>query len=278
MHVPVRPALRPSLILDLARQPLWAASLLANVVGSGLQILALANGPLALIEPMLVTDLLFATVIRSLLVHRWPPLFVLVGAALCCGGLAAFLVLAHPPSGSTAVSLTTVLPYALGLAVLLVGCLLIAARWSGEPRALTLALATGLLYGVAAGSAKVATGAFLSAGALGLLTSWPIYAMALLGPTGFLLNQNAFQAHPAMAPTLAVITVTDPLVSIGVGVLWLHETLQANVGLVLGQVLALLAMVVGVWQLAHGAQHAINEHRGRRDRRDQRAVAPSGRV
>ncbi|MGH7912082.1 MAG: DMT family transporter [Candidatus Dormibacteraceae bacterium] len=261
MHVPYRPALRPSLILELVHQPVWTGSLLANILGSALQILALANGPLALVEPMLVTDLLFATVIRSLLVRQRPPLFALVGATLCCAGLALFLVLARPPGGSTVVSVTTVLPYTLGLAALLLICLYVASRHPGTPRALALALACGVLYGVAAGSAKVATGVVLSGGVLALLTSWPLYAMAVLGPTGFILNQNAFQASPVLAPALAVITVTDPLVSIGVGVLWLHETLQAGAVQIVGEIFGLAVMAVGVWLLAHGAQHLINEHK-----------------
>ncbi|MFZ0216406.1 MAG: DMT family transporter [Candidatus Dormiibacterota bacterium] len=277
MHVPVRPALRPSLILDLLHEPVWTASLLLNLLGSALQILALANGPLALVEPMLVTDLLFATLMRSLLVRRLPPAFAVVGATLCCAGLAAFLALAQPPSGSSAVQLTTVLPYAVGLGVLLLGCLTIASRRSGEPRALSLALAAGVLYGVTAGAAKVATGIFATGGVEALLTNWPIYAMAILGPTGFLLNQNAFQSHPVMAPTLAVITVTDPLVSIGVGVLWLHETLHGGVLTIIGEVLGLVAMAVGVWLLAHGAQHVIDQHRLESPGRlDKRSAAPTG--
>jgi hypothetical protein len=75
----------------------------------------------------------------------------------------------------------------------------------------------------------------------------------VIGPAGFLLNQNAYQSDRSMAPALAVITVTDPLVGIGVGVLWLEENLQTGVGPVIGQVLGLGTLAVGVWLLAHGA-------------------------
>ncbi len=262
MHVPARPALRLSLITELIREPVWTTSLVLNLLGSGMQILALANGPLALVEPILVTNLLFATVARSVLVRRRPRPFVLAGGTLVCVGLATFLVLARPPAGATQiVGLMTVLPYALGLTALLLGCLYVASRHPGQPRALALALACGVFYGCAAGSAKVATGLLETEGVVGLLTSWPLYAMAVLGPLGFLLNQNAFQASPVLAPALAVITVTDPLVSIGVGVLWLHETLATGVLNVAGQVTGLALMVVGVWLLAHGAHHLIEEHR-----------------
>lgn len=275
MHVPVRPALRISLIMELVREPVWMASLVLNVLGSGMQILALANGPLALVEPILVTGLLFATAARSILVRRLPRPFVLAGGTLVCVGLALFLVLARPPAGATQiVGLTTVLPYALGLVAVLLGCLYVASRHPGQPRALALALACGVFYGCAAGSAKVATGLLETNGILGLLTSWPLYALAVLGPLGFLLNQNAFQASPVLAPALAVITVTDPLVSIGVGVLWLQETLATGVLDVMGQVIGLAVMVVGVWLLAHGAHRLIEDHRQTDEEQPWSAAAP----
>jgi len=36
----------------------------------------------------------------------------------------------------------------------------------------------------------------------------------IVGPVGFLLNQNAFQAGTLIAPVLWIITTMDPLVSI----------------------------------------------------------------
>jgi drug/metabolite transporter (DMT)-like permease len=58
-----------------------------------------------------------------------------------------------------------------------------------------------------------------------------------------------------VSPPLAVITVTDPLVGIGIGVLWLDERLSDTPGRVVGQVLGLAAMALGVWLVAHRAPH-----------------------
>ena len=97
-----------------------------------------------------------------------------------------------------------------------------------------------------------------------------MYALLVLGPAGFLLNQNAYQSDTSLAPALAVITVTDPLVGIGVGVLWLQEDLRTGVGPVIGQVLALALLVVGVWLLAHGAPHMPRDHPSVSNRAQQR--------
>ncbi|HEY2696823.1 MAG TPA: DMT family transporter [Pseudonocardiaceae bacterium] len=251
-----RRALRPGLLLDLARQPIWLGSLLANASGTALQLLALDTGPLVLIEPLLVSGLLFAVLIRSALAHRLPPGRVILGASLCGVGLAVFSLLARPSGGAAYLSLGSALPLAIGLAVILVGCLAVASRYRGDARAFALAVGAGVLFGVTAGLAKLALGQLSASGLPSVLGDWPIYAMIVLGPTGFLLNQNAFQATRNMAPPLAIITVTDPLVSIGVGVLWLGENLQPGPGPVVGQVFALLGLVAGVWLLANDSPTA----------------------
>jgi drug/metabolite transporter (DMT)-like permease len=259
-RVAAKPALHPSLLLDLGRQPIWLLSLLANIGGSALQLLALSTGPLVLVQPLLVTGLLFAVLIRSLMAHRPPPGSVVLGASLCAAGLAAFLLLAQPTGGVDWLSLSQALPLGIGLAALLALLVTIASRGHGEVRTLALAGGAGVLYGVTAGVAKIALGLVHDDGIGALLTHWPLYALMVIGPAGFLLNQNAYQSDNSLAPALAVITVTDPLVGIGVGVLWLDEVLRSGPGPVVGEVLALAALVVGVWLLAHGAPHVQRSH------------------
>jgi drug/metabolite transporter (DMT)-like permease len=251
-----RPALRPALLLDLAREPIWLGSLAANLSGTGLQLVALDNGPLVLIEPLLVSGLLFAVLIRSLLGRRLPTGRVVLGASLCGAGLAVFSLLARPTGGVSSLSLGSALPLAIALAAVLVVCLAVASRYRGPARAYALAAGAGVLFGVSAGMAKLALGQLSTDGLGGVLRDWPVYAMVVLGPTGFLLNQNAFQATKNMAPALAIITVTDPLVGIGVGVLWLGENLQPGPGPVIGQVFALLGLIAGVWLLANDSPGA----------------------
>jgi hypothetical protein len=135
------------------------------------------------------------------------------------------------------------------------GCLALVVRTRGLARSLALALAAGIVYGVTAAVAKVTIGEFQSDGFLGGMTHWSLWALAVLGPLGFLLNQNAFHEGELVSPPLAVITVTDPLVGIGIGVLWLGERIGASPGAVLGQVVGLAAMALGVWLVAHRAPH-----------------------
>jgi drug/metabolite transporter (DMT)-like permease len=242
------------LIRGLIRQPTWVLSTIGSVVGFGLQGLALGTGPIVLVQPLLVTGVLFAAVTGFLLSRRpvdWPFMGSLI---LTAAGLALFLLVARPTAGTDTLTLGEVLPLAVGLFVLAGGSVVLALRSRGLTRSLAFALATGIFYGATAAVAKVLIGTF-SDGLGAVLGGWSLWVLIVLGPLGFLLNQNAFREGELASPALAVITVTDPLVAIGIGVLWLGETIAGGAWAIVGEVLGLAAMAVGVWLVAHRAPH-----------------------
>ncbi|AHH97402.1 DMT family transporter [Kutzneria albida] len=191
--------IRIGLVGELLRQPVWLGSLVANGLGIALQWLALATGPLILVQPLLVTGLVFAVLFSAALGKQRPDRVVLLGAGLCVAGLAGFLLIASPQAGQDRMSADEVWPLAGGLCVLLVLCLAVAFHRPGRTRALALATATGLLYGVTAGLAKLATDD-LRRGLWAALTNWPLYLVVVCGLVGFVLNQNAFRVGVALAP------------------------------------------------------------------------------
>jgi drug/metabolite transporter (DMT)-like permease len=253
-----RRALSPRLLVDLARQPLWLAGICADLAGFVLQVVALRFGPLALVEPILVCDLIFAAVISAYLRRRWDPV-MFTGVVACAAGVAGFLAIARPSGGESTMNLANVLPLAAALAAAVAGSLALARR-SRRARPLALALACGINYGVAAFLVKLITSDFR--GVPSLLASWPIYALAVVAPLGFLLNQNAFQQGTLISPVLAVITATDPLVSIGIAHFWLHESLTGSPAGVAGAVVSLALMTAGIVALAHRAPVAAGTASG----------------
>jgi drug/metabolite transporter (DMT)-like permease len=251
-----RRALSPRILLDLVRQPLWVASIGGILVGFTLQVVALTFGELALVEPLLVCDLIFASLINSFLRKRWDPV-MLGGVAACAAGVAGFLVIARPSGGRTTVTFDVVLPLAAGLAAAFAGCAVLAHR-SREVRPLALALACGICYGVSAFLVKVLTAEFGS-GLPAVLTNWPIYALAVIAPAGFLLQQDAFQQGTLLAPVLSITTACDPIISIFLAWLWLDEKLSSSPAAIAGQILALTVMVAGIVVLAHHSPMAIRQ-------------------
>lgn len=245
-------------IRGLIRQPLWVASTAGSIGGFALQGVALATGPIVLVQPLLVTGVLFAAV-TGFIVRRGPVDWLLAtGLLMTSGGLALFLVAARPGAGKELLTLRQVIPLAAVLAVLVFGCIAVALRTSRAYRSLALAFAAGIVYGVTAAVAKVML-SLIGQGAVAVLTSWSLWALVILGPTGFLLNQHAFREGVLASPVVAVITVTDPMVGIGIGLLWLGESVSAEPGAIAAEVLGLLIMAGGVWLVAHRAPHLSGE-------------------
>lgn len=245
-----RPPLSPRLLADLARQPLWLAGIVTNLAGFALQVVALNSGELALVQPIIACDLIFAVLISAVRWHRWDPV-ILAGVFACAAGVGGFLAISRPSGGRPSVGLAAVLPLAAGLAVVLAGCLAVA-RANPRARSLALALACGVDFGVAAFCVKLMT-ADLSGGLGQVFSHWPVYGLAVTGPLGFLLNQDAFQEGVLISPVLAVITACDPLVSVGLAHFVLDERLASSPGAVTGIIVCLIAMVAGIVILAHHA-------------------------
>ena len=82
---------------------------------------------------------------------------------------------------------------------------------------------------------------------------WPLYAFIILEPAGFLLNQNAFQESTLIVPVLAIRTVTDPLVVIGIGLLRLNEKIASGPADIAAEAAGLIIMTLGVIAVAHRA-------------------------
>jgi drug/metabolite transporter (DMT)-like permease len=261
-QVPVRGALSLRLVVDLAKRRMWLAAIGVNVVANILQIVALHFGALALVQPILVTDLLFAAVFAAALSHRRPDRVMLAGVIWTTAGVGCFLAIARPSGGHNTVSFTTFLPLALVLAAIVAACLVVARLGPGRARALSLALACGIDFGVNAFLLKLVPDT-LSAGFSDPLKQWPLYAIVITAPTSFLLNQGAFQAGTLISPVLAIITTADPLVSIGVAYAWLGETITTTPLALAGEVISLIAMAGGIYALAHRAPHVMSSQPAR---------------
>ena len=73
-RAPKGSGLHLGLLVTLMGRPMWLAGLLAAVGTVALQALALASGPLALVQPLLVSAVLFALPASVLLEKRRPSL------------------------------------------------------------------------------------------------------------------------------------------------------------------------------------------------------------
>ncbi len=264
-QVPAEGTLNPKLLVDLIRKPIWVVSVLTVIIGLSLQVVSLAFGPLVLVQPLLVTSVLFGAAFAAWMAHRRLDTVLVIGALACSGGLTAFLLLSRPSGGGHALTDGSLLPLSLLLGAVVVASLVFAQMVRGQLGAVALALTTGVFYGVTAGLMKVVAGQVREAGAAEPFLHWTLYVVCVIGPVGFLISQQTFQRSQVISPALAMITTVDPLVAAAIGVQWLGERVHFSTGIVVGEVAAILAIIVGVAVLAHRGEQlrAVDENRER---------------
>ncbi len=123
-HAPLSDFLSPRLLLDLVRVPRWLVGIGLMVCGMVLGAIALGNGEISLVEPLLATNLLFALALSR---HQTQPAAGpagLGGAALLAGGVTAFIVAGEPRSGD---AVTDPLRHWLIIGLMVGGALLLTA-------------------------------------------------------------------------------------------------------------------------------------------------------
>jgi drug/metabolite transporter (DMT)-like permease len=236
-------------VLDLVRQPAWLFGALFFAGTFGFQALALYFGPLAVVQPVLVLELIFALGLRVFILHDRIAPRTWSAALMICLGLAAFLVVAAPGEGSGVPDarqwLLAVGTRGLAVAVLL----LLARRGSPGRRAALFGAATAVVWSVDAAFVKQSVDVLASAGVPGLLTHWAFYAMVATGVLGTVLLQGAFAAGP-LAASQSALLIVDPLASIALGVELFHEQLRTGPGYMLGAVVSLAVLAAGVIMLS----------------------------
>jgi len=259
--VPDDKAMGLRLIGQLVRRPLWWAGLLGDAGGFLAQGAALGLGSLLLVQPLLVTALLFALPLGAAWAGRRLSRSDWLWAAVLSLSLAVFVVVADPTAGIDRAPARDWLGVAAALTPVLALCLLGAAT-RRTSRAMLLAVATGILYGVTAALTKSVV-AHLGDGIVPLLSSWETYALAAVATLGTVCQQSAFQAGD-LGVSMPAVTVLEPVVAVGIGVSILQEDLRTSG---LGWVVVALStagLVAGTVMLARSAARVGSIVPGRR--------------
>jgi drug/metabolite transporter (DMT)-like permease len=233
-----------ALIGYLVQRPSWLLGVGAMLGGFAFQASALDRGSLAVVQPVLVSELLFVFVIVSLESRARVGPAQWLGAVVAAGGLAAFLDAADvrpgPGEPDTIAWAFTGAAVAGTVVVLAVA----AGRREGARRAALLGSATAVLFAFTAALTK-ATVLELRGGLIHVLASWDPYGLALVGSAALFVEAQALQSGPLTASQPA-FTLVDPLVSIGIGIALFGDRLETGPVAECLEVAGLIALAVGV--------------------------------
>jgi hypothetical protein len=236
----------PRLLWQVVRRPMWLAGFAIMLTGEVLHVLALAWAPLAVVQPIGVTTVLFAIPVGAVLAQVRPRLRELAAATVTVAGLAELLAgmrISTAPPALKDGHLALLVPVVGGALVLLV---VLATRSSAALRTLLLGCSAGALFGTTAALVRLLTQRIATDGAAGLL-GWATPVVIGTAVMGLLLEQAAYKSgHLGVA--VSGYTVTDPVVAVVVGACLLHQPAHAEHPLL--SVAEALVVVAGVVLLA----------------------------
>jgi drug/metabolite transporter (DMT)-like permease len=215
---------RPSSLVRLAGQTMWLVGTLALLTGYVFQAAALDRGRLAIIQPLLVMTVVFALPLGYFLTNQHVGRRELVGAAVIVFGLALFAIFGDPAGGRENAPGDEWAAAILVLGVVCAVLLLFGGRGGLTMKAAVYGTVAGILFGLSAALTKP-TMEFLHAGLDELLSHWEPYALAVAGVLGFVLQQVSLGTG-RLAPSVATVSVANPVVGILLGIVLLEERLS----------------------------------------------------
>ncbi|MCC8477914.1 DMT family transporter [Streptomyces parvus] len=248
MEVPDSEAMRLSLMTRLVRQKVWLAGIGLVIVAAVCQAIALATGPIAVVQPIFVIELPLTLLVAGLVMRVRADAAVWSGVAAVTAGLALGMAAAAPVEGRDTVEDLAWIPALLVTGVFEAGLIVAALRTRGNARAALLGLAAACGYALTAALMKDAMANLDDGGVVALLASWQLYATAAAGVGALFLLQNALQAGSLVA-VQPMLTLGDALISILYGVTLFDEELRTGWWL-LPELVALALIATGCVRLA----------------------------
>jgi drug/metabolite transporter (DMT)-like permease len=244
--MPLSELLTIRLLFDLMHRPLWWAGIGAMVLGQVLSGWALQLAAVAVVEPLLSTNLLFALALAAVLAGHRPQWTEVAGAVLLSAALGVFLAVGQPRSTARAeLDIGVIISVVVGILALVAICVMVGKTRRLVGESIWLATGAGVLYGLQDASTRAALVVHTKHGFLAMLTNQWIWIVVGAATIGILLAQNAFKAA-RLDYSLPPITAAEPIVGIALGIGLLGDHVSLSVLGLAVEFSCLAAMVVAV--------------------------------
>jgi drug/metabolite transporter (DMT)-like permease len=257
-RAPTEQALRPSLIGHLLGRPVWVGGIALALIGWPLQIAALSQAPITLVQPVLALGLLLLLALGvRVLGERVGPREILA-VLLIIGSVAVFAWAAPRDVGNVERGAGLVVALSILIAAALAPYAVRLARGGANPILLLVASA-GAADGLAAFVAKIVAQDASDGKLLGVVLWAALVAAVVI--IGLISESTALQRFAAtrVAPTVLVMQIVIPVVLAPLvgGESWGNTPLG---GAVLGAALATIAVGAGLLASSPAvAQLAVGE-------------------
>ncbi|HZD78577.1 MAG TPA: DMT family transporter [Actinomycetota bacterium] len=232
------------LMEQLVTDRVWLLAMAFGFLSYVFQAVALAFGPLSMVQPLVLSELIFAVPFSIRRHHRRMGVREWVGILSVAGGLAVGLVAASPRRGNP---LPDIVPWAITIgvvAVLAAAAVLGGRRLRGPAQASILAIAAASVLGLQSAFLDSAT-SLADARFVELFTHWQGYAIVPATVIGIWLMQVAYQAGP-LAASMPVVDAFQPSVAIAIGVVLFGEPIATGTWNLVGTGFGLAMFFCGI--------------------------------
>jgi drug/metabolite transporter (DMT)-like permease len=239
------------LLLSLVRRRRWVLGAALAAASFAIQGLALAFGPLTLVQPLAATDVLFALPLIARRNRRRLTSRDAAGAFLVMSGVAIFLTISAPHSGRGAPSLSAWVPALAAVGAVTLGSAISVRRVHGPARVVLLAAAAGALYGLLDTLTKSSVD-ILAVSGVHVLATWEPYALCVVAVFGALFGQSAYGSG-ALSLSLPVIDTVEPVAAVTIGATVFGERLASSAPLQVVQLAGGALAVAGIAVLSRSS-------------------------
>lgn len=208
-------------LVVLLKNPLWLAGWAALGLGFVFQALALHAGEISVVQPLLVTELVFALALRRIWLRQPIRGLTWWAAALTCVSLSVFLATSEPQGGTHYPASHAWLTGAWGTVAAATILALAGLRGSTVRRTALVASATAMMWALVATLVKTMTDTWAEFGVAGMFGHWPVYGLAAAGLGAEVLQQTTLRVGP-LSVAQPLLVIVNPIVSVALSV-WIFE-------------------------------------------------------
>ena len=246
--VEVTGGLNPRQLMLLLARPSWVFGTLMLGLAIVFQLSSLAFAPIIMVQPLGAVALVITSILNARITRVPVNRASKIAIAMCVGGVGLFVTVAAFTAVDKPVTdrkLITIL-IVLGVVLLLFAAAFVFLR--SRFKAMFYIVGAGVLYGFVATLAKVVINRTQN-GNFEWLTLTCVLGLLLAAALGAYFVQNAYSSGP---PDLVIagLTVIDPLIAVGIGIVVLGEVEQAPAGAAVAFIFAGIVAIVGVFLLA----------------------------
>lgn len=240
------------LVVYLFKNPLWLFGWIALLGAFVFQALALNHGAMAVVQTLLVTELVFGLVLRRVWIGQTIRGVTWWSAVVTCVLLALFLAVSEPQGGTNAPSGHVWIGACVGTFAVAALLMVLALPGSSARRAALMASATAIMWALVASFIKATMATLTQFGPSGVFLHWPVYALAGAGLATEVLDQVTLHVGP-LSFSQPFLVIVDPIASIALSVWIFGEYFTESPLRLFGGAVSFAGMCLAVFVLTRTA-------------------------